>query len=179
MSLEVRALRAIAHPLRLRLLSLLTGAEMSAAEAARELAITQPNASYHLRVLREAGLLVEAGEVKIRGGVAKRYKHPWQQGAGGSGPALVDDSRLFTEAVAQELVRRSGARASLGRSCTTDAEVWVKMQVWQEAVDLVQRASALIHASARPPRTHGTHHVSMTAVLFEMTDPEAVDDDVS
>ena len=57
----VRRLRATAHPVRLEMLSLLTGAELSAAEVARELGITQANASYHLRLLRTAGLLEEAG----------------------------------------------------------------------------------------------------------------------
>ena len=74
----VSSLRATAHPLRLRMLSLLTGAELSAAEVARELDITHANASYHLRVLLEAGVVVVAGEEKIRGGVAKRYRHPWE-----------------------------------------------------------------------------------------------------
>lgn len=41
------ALRALAHPLRLRLLSLLTGAAMSAAQVAREVGGTHANASYH------------------------------------------------------------------------------------------------------------------------------------
>ena len=68
----VSSLRAVAHPLRLRILSLLTGAELSAAEVARELDVTHANASYHLRVLADAGEVVVAGEEKIRGGVAKR-----------------------------------------------------------------------------------------------------------
>ena len=41
-----QALRATAHPVRLQILSLLTGAEMSAAEVARELDLTHANASY-------------------------------------------------------------------------------------------------------------------------------------
>ncbi|MGI8954187.1 MAG: helix-turn-helix domain-containing protein, partial [Nocardioidaceae bacterium] len=41
MSSEVATLRAPAHPVRLQMLSLLTGAAMSAAELARELHITQ------------------------------------------------------------------------------------------------------------------------------------------
>ena len=60
MSLEderISDLRATAHPLRLRMLSLLTGAELSAAEVARELGVSQANASYHLRLLLDAGLL--------------------------------------------------------------------------------------------------------------------------
>jgi len=78
---DVRRLRATAHPIRLEMLSLLTGAELSAAEVARELGITHANASYHLRTLLDAGELVIASEEKIRGGVAKRYRHPWEKGA--------------------------------------------------------------------------------------------------
>ena len=65
----------MAHPVRLRMLSLLTGAPMSAAEVARELGLTHANASYHLRQLLAAGQLVEAGEETIRGGRAKRYRY--------------------------------------------------------------------------------------------------------
>ena len=38
-------LRALAHPVRLRILSLLTGADLTAADVARELGITHANAS--------------------------------------------------------------------------------------------------------------------------------------
>src|SRR3954467_1348719 len=73
----VRRLRATAHPVRLEMLSLLTGAELSAAEVARELGVTQANASYHLRLLLAANLLEVAGEETVRGGKAKKYRHPW------------------------------------------------------------------------------------------------------
>ena len=63
------ALRATAHPLRLQILSMLTGTAMSAAELARELGTSQANASYHLRVLAQAGEVVPDGEESIRGGV--------------------------------------------------------------------------------------------------------------
>ncbi len=46
---SVADLRVLAHPLRLRLLSLLTGEAYSAAEAARLLDQSQANVSYHLR----------------------------------------------------------------------------------------------------------------------------------
>ena len=73
---DIQQLRAVAHPVRLRILSLLTGSAMSAAEVARELDLTHANASYHLRILLESGTVVEAGEERIRGGVAKRYRYP-------------------------------------------------------------------------------------------------------
>src|SRR5215207_11037796 len=69
------ALRAMAHPIRLRIMSLLTGAPMTAAEVARELGLTHANASYHLRQLLAAGMIVPAGEERIRGGIAKRYRY--------------------------------------------------------------------------------------------------------
>ena len=53
-------LRAMAHPIRLRILSLLTGAPMTAADVARELGITHANASYHLRNLLAGGVIVES-----------------------------------------------------------------------------------------------------------------------
>jgi DNA-binding transcriptional ArsR family regulator len=75
MSLEVSSLRARAHPIRLRMLSLLTRAPRNAAELARELDLTHANASYHLRVLVGSGLVSLAGEEKVRGGTAKRYRY--------------------------------------------------------------------------------------------------------
>ncbi len=58
------------------MLSLLTASAMSAAEVGRELDVTHANASYHLRLLADAGLIVVEGEEQIRGGLAKRYRHP-------------------------------------------------------------------------------------------------------
>ena len=71
----VARLRATAHPVRLRILSLLTAEAMSAAEVARALELTHANASYHLRQLHDVGELVVESEEKIRGGVAKRYRY--------------------------------------------------------------------------------------------------------
>ena len=53
----------------------------------------------------------------------------------------------------------------------TDAELWVEPEVWGRVVALVEEASTLLHAEARPPRSPGTRHVNLTAAVFEMTDP--------
>lgn len=163
------SLRAIAHPLRLRMLSLLTGAELSASEVARELEITQANASYHLRTLVAAGHLIESGSVKIRGGVAKKYRYI-------AGEMPVDRQKhsrpseteweMWLAAHQTELRRRLRARSQ--GVLDTDAEVWLDPEDWQEARDLVQRASRLVHDRAQPPRTPGTDRVNFMAILFEM-----------
>ena len=162
----VLSLRATAHPLRLRMLSLLTGAELSAAEVARELGISHANASYHLRVLLEAGAVVVASEEKIRGGVAKRYRHPWESRPGEK--ASPGDQEVYVRATAEELVRRARLRKPRTRAMFSDAELWVTPDVWQRAEELVRQASALVHAEAQPPRSPGTVHVNLTAATFQM-----------
>ncbi|SDK70946.1 transcriptional regulator, ArsR family [Nocardioides sp. YR527] len=163
---EISRLRAAGHPLRLRMLSLLTGAELSAAEVARELDLTHANASYHLRLLESAGLLEVAGEERIRGGVAKRYRYAWRSETA-EGPPSREDDEVHTRAIAEELVRRRRLRAD-GPAIISDAEMWVDPDIWQRVHDLVQEASGLLHENARPPRTEGTIHVNLTASAFVM-----------
>jgi DNA-binding transcriptional ArsR family regulator len=172
MSLEVSKLRAVAHPVRLQILSLLTGAALSAAEIARELDISQANASYHLRVLADAGEVVTAGEEKIRGGVAKRFRHPWNRDVEPSGVTDRDeasDDAGVIRAMTQELLRRDAFWDRAHPGYATDAEMWVSPEVWDQVFALVRQASELIHDRAEPPRSPGTVHVNLTAVLFRMT----------
>ncbi|WP_460437429.1 ArsR/SmtB family transcription factor [Amycolatopsis stemonae] len=162
-------LRVLAHPLRMRILSLLTGTALSAAEAARELGETQANTSYHVRRLHEAGLLEVAEEVTIRGGRAKRYRHDPE-----SGKRLTTrdpaETVLLTKAIAEELLRRAAQRAPEQPASLTDAELWVDPEVW---AGLLKQASALsgeLHAAAQPPRTPGTVRVSASVALFELAE---------
>jgi DNA-binding transcriptional ArsR family regulator len=53
------ALRAIAEPRRRQILRLVRDAEMSAGEIASHFEVTRSAVSQHLRVLKDAGLLVE------------------------------------------------------------------------------------------------------------------------
>lgn len=166
---RVSTMRATAHPVRLQILSLLTGTEMSAAEVARELDITHANASYHLRFLAENGLVVEAGEEKIRGGVAKRYRHPWDQTDMVGPRPSPEDTQSYVRAMGEEMIRRFLRRQPGTKSFLTDAEMWVTPEVWSRVEKLVRQASRLVHAEAQPPRAPGTVHVNLTAAAFEMT----------
>ena len=164
---ETAALRATAHPLRLRILSILTGTAMSAAELARELGTTQANASYHLRVLAQAGEVVRDGEESIRGGVAKRYRHPWDQVRDPKAQPQNDHAQ-HVRSMGQELSRRWSSRKPRTKSVLSDAEMWVEPETWARVVALVEEASGLIHASARPPRSDGTVHVNLQVAAFRM-----------
>ena len=165
----VSALRAVAHPVRLRILSLLTAEAMSAAEVARALDLTHANASYHLRVLHEAGELVVESEERIRGGVAKRYRYVVVDAPAAGAPATDEDRVAYVRAIANEVIRRQRHQVR-GRGRMSDIETWVEPEVWGEALDLMRRASDLLHGSARPPHVEGTIHVSATFFAFEMED---------
>jgi DNA-binding transcriptional ArsR family regulator len=163
---SIAHLRATAHPLRLRMLSLLTGQAMSAAEVARALDVTHANASYHLRLLHDAGELVVEGEEKIRGGVAKRYRYDATR-------CVPDRTRGIDERIADARataieVERRLLDAAKGSASSSDLEAWVPVQDWHRALDLLHEASHLLHAAARPDGTPDTVHISVTTTAFTM-----------
>ena len=172
-SAAVSAMRAVAHPVRLQMLSLLTGAELSAAEVARELDLTHANASYHLRVLLDAEEIVVAGEEKIRGGVAKRYRYPHERRGTHPEPGVptTDDQVVYARAMGLEVERRLQQRAP-GKGQHSDLEGWVAPEAWERANALLMEATMLLHEANRPPRSPGTIHVSQTLWAFRMTQPE-------
>ena len=164
---ELSSLRVLAHPLRLQMLSLLTGAALSATELARELGVSQALASYHLRQLHRAGV-IELGEVRPRrGGRERRFVYR-PDAAATPPPAPADGLALFAEAVAVELRRRSQQAEAGPHRLGIDAELWVEPGQWAEAVEAMRTASLALHRQAQPPRTAGTIRVSVSAVLFPM-----------
>jgi DNA-binding transcriptional ArsR family regulator len=173
---EKAALRAMAHPLRLRMMSLLTVAPMTAAEVARELGLTHANASYHLRTLLAGGLIIVDGEEKIRGGVAKRYRYEAGQDRdqqGSHGPRSDEQVRIEYAAVAHELIRRTQHTSfPAGPKLLADAELWVDPERWAELRKRVSDALIELHRIAQPPGTPGTIRTSTTAAMFQMG-PEA------
>src|ERR671930_1335771 len=81
------AFNAIAEPQRRDILALLRSGERPVTELARELGMSQPGASKHLRVLREVGLVRDrkAGKQRLYGLDARglRPVHEWTGGVGG------------------------------------------------------------------------------------------------
>lgn len=170
---EITTMRAFAHPLRLRMLSLLTGTAMSAAEIARELGITHANASYHLRQLLAAGQVEVAEEVGIRGGRARRYRYdvrraheldeqvPWNRAT----------RRAAYAVLAEELRRRAAyAAGPPARQSLTDAELWVDAGTWAELCDRLTELMADLHRAAVAPRTSGAVRTSTTAAMFVLAE---------
>lgn len=182
MSLEDEALtelRASAHPIRLRMMSLLTGAPLSAADLARELDITQANASYHLRTLAKAGQVEVVSVEGVNGGRAKKYRYRYPEkrvSPRGEGPrgVSVEQWRQYLHVVHRELMRRSEHRVD-GAALSADAEVWLTPETWRRARELVQEASQLVHEEALAPHTPGSEHVNFQAELFRMREERDAD----
>jgi DNA-binding transcriptional ArsR family regulator len=162
-------LRALAHPVRLRILSLLTAAPMTAAEVARELGLTHANASYHLRQLHAVEAIQVAGEEHIRGGVAKRYRYLPDAETEPAPPVTAAERRAVYAAMSAELRRRARhVKDTPGRGHLTDAELWVEPAVWAEVRARVHAASEILHRAAVRPRTPGAIRVNASMALFEM-----------
>jgi DNA-binding transcriptional ArsR family regulator len=168
-------LRAIAHPVRLRIVSLLTGVALNATEVAQRLGITQANASYHLRLLERAGLVVMVEEKRIRGGRSRRFRHlaqPLARARDGIAPEGLRSARAGVDRVlAAELIRRGRDRID-GPAVITDAELWVTPPAWEAFVDALREAALELHAAADAPDTPGALRVSATIDAFVM-DPAA------
>ena len=157
---ELGSLRAIAHPVRLRMLSVLTGTAMSAADLARTLDISHANASYHLRQLADAGEVVEAGEQKIRGGTAKLYRYPHEtelEAKATGRDATNEDRLLYTRARSPPSSSAASSTAVPGQGgLLSDLEGWVEPEVWDRATALLREASDApprLQPAARTPPT--------------------------
>ncbi|NUU20203.1 MAG: helix-turn-helix domain-containing protein [Streptomycetaceae bacterium] len=161
-------LRALSHPTRLRMMSLMWATAQSAAELARALDISQALASHHLRTLHAAGL-VELTETRSRrGGAERRYQAI--HGAPLTEREQGETLPLLAETMARTLRERAARRAPDGPGVTADVELWLTPQTWD---DLRQRMSALLadmHAAAQPPDTEGVVRVGGTAMFFPLSD---------
>jgi DNA-binding transcriptional ArsR family regulator len=168
------AMRATAHPVRLRIMSLLTGAPLTAAEVARELGITHANASYHLRQLLAAGMIVPAGEERIRGGIAKRYRYDTADDMARDrvrSPRGDDYYRAMFAAVSHELIRRSqGNHFSDEGNLMVDGDLWVEPETWRQFKDRIGQAARELHEAAQPARTPGTIRTSTSIAMFAIGD---------
>jgi predicted ArsR family transcriptional regulator len=172
MSLEIQQelipLRAMAHPLRLQILSLTTGAALSAAELAQELGIAHAAASYHARQLVEAGLLQvveDEGERTGPGRPPVRYRYDYRRGGHLDRSA---GAEALWAATAQDMQRRIRARTR--HHVGADAEVWMAPEDFEEICALAARISELTHERARRPHAEGTVHASVSVYAFELGD---------
>ncbi|GAA0273994.1 hypothetical protein GCM10010302_09520 [Streptomyces polychromogenes] len=159
-------LRALAHPLRLRMLSLMWPGPMSAAELARELDVSHALASQHLRRLDAVGLVELAEERTRRGGRERRYRTV-------PGTPLSDQhdgALMLAETMAHTLRERAGRRLEASEGVTVDAELWVDPGTWEEARRRLTELAVELHRAARPPHSPGTVPLGVSMMAFPLRD---------
>ncbi len=164
-------LRALAHPLRLRMLSLLNARSMSAAQLARELDVGHGLATYHLRQLAQAGLVILDSERTVRGGQERTYRYRPPGTDGPPGPDGLDprNAPLWAAALSEEMRRRAHLADPHAPALTVDAELWVDPEVWRQVRDGVSALLTDLHHAAQPPGSPGAVRTSTTTWLFGMT----------
>ncbi|MCH6163754.1 ArsR/SmtB family transcription factor [Streptomyces marispadix] len=162
-------LRALAHPVRLRMMTLMWPGPMSAAELARELDISHALASQHLRRLDAAGLVELAEQRTRRGGRERRYRAVH----GAPLSEQREGAEMLAGTLAHTLRERAAQRAPEGEGVTTDAELWVDPGVWEDVRRRLADLAMELHDAARPPRTPHTSRVGLTVMAFPMRQEEA------
>lgn len=160
---EVLQLRAFAHPVRLRMLSLLRARTASATQLAGELGIATGSASYHLHTLAAAGLVEVAEERVRRGGTERLYRlaRPPSELPFGQ-----QDRREFAQSALAEARRRLALADLSAPSTVGDGEHWLDPRDWSELVQRQRQLMAELTERARPRGNAGTVPVSMTVLWF-------------
>jgi DNA-binding transcriptional ArsR family regulator len=71
---DPRLVKALAHPLRVRILGLLENRMMTPKQIAAELGLRLENVSYHVRILRDFGFIKLERKKQVRGAVEHHYR---------------------------------------------------------------------------------------------------------
>jgi len=147
---EAKTARVLSHPLRPRILEILTTrGEASPNEIANELGVPLGTLSYHTRLLRDSGWIELVREVPRRGAVEHFYravKRPFLDDAQWEDLPLGVRRRLASMTVGDVLrqASKSATKGGFDRSGAHAARVPLELddEGWTELSDLVERTLA-------------------------------------
>jgi DNA-binding transcriptional ArsR family regulator len=167
----VEAMRALAHPTRLRMLDLLRQEPLSASELARRLEIRYGSARFHLEQLVRGGLAHPAGDRRVRGGLELLFSAPedlWVD----IDPADPATTSAMHRALIVELGRRLQAAAKDQRPGDSAVDVVSLRQVRltptgrEEAERIAEEALQRIRALGGAPGDGDAEPVTLGLFLF-------------
>lgn len=174
---DPRIVRALAHPVRLRILSILEERVASPKEIAREIGAPLTHVSYHVRQLAQLGLIKLDRTTPRRGAVEHHYRmdaspsiseDAWRQAPAIAKEAVIGVSLelLSTQvnaAAAEEGFSRAGAH--LARlPLELDEEGWAEAS---KAMAALAEQLERIQADAKE-RARGTHHEPLSTMVVLM-----------
>ncbi len=179
---DPRFVKALAHPMRVRILALLQERTATPRELAQWLEATLGTVSYHVRALYDLGLLELVRTTQVRGAIAHHYRarerprisdEAWaaappiaKQAAVGAALLTIDDYARASAAAGG--FEREGAR--LSRSAPQlDAKGWQQAARALEKLlaDLARIEESAAARLAKDPHAPGTADASIVAMLFE------------
>jgi DNA-binding transcriptional ArsR family regulator len=173
--------RAIAHPLRARILGILQERRASPKELSAELGLPLANVAYHVRILSDLKLIRLVKKTPRRGAIEHHYESvagaEVNDAAWGATPKVVRDKLLG--AALDEVARSVDEAANNGGFDRTDTHLTrtrlvLDDQAWSELgalmMDVLHRADALQREAAeRLKQTdhEGEHRTNLVMMLFE------------
>jgi DNA-binding transcriptional ArsR family regulator len=137
------AMRALAHPTRVRMMHLLRTDPMSASELARRLGIAFGSARYHLRTLEQAGIARRVGERPKRGGLEILFDVPRSTRVDLDAEAPLEVREGVYRAYLAELGRRLEASAAEPEPEDSERDVLTTREVELRPRDIPAAAEAL------------------------------------
>jgi DNA-binding transcriptional ArsR family regulator len=181
---DPRYVKAMSHPLRVRILAILMERQASPVELAQVLEGTLGTVSYHVRTLHQLGLIELVGETRVRGAVEHHYRakarpeitdEAWEKAPPIAKQAAVGSSLQMIDDYARASAAAGGfdhADAALIRlSMTLDAKGWQQLA---KACKRLYEQAQRIEADARERLDSGTAEGEETDVGLVMMMFEAI-----
>lgn len=179
---DPRYVKALSHPLRVRILAMLQERTASPSQLSDWLGATLGTTAYHVRSLHHLGLIELADETRVRGAIEHHYragKRPrvsesaWAQAPPIAKQAAIGSSLQMVDEYARKSAAEGGfdrAEAHLSRtSLKLDDKGWEQLNTaclkFLEQVEKIEAASQERHEKA--PHAHDAGEAAVVLLAFE------------
>jgi DNA-binding transcriptional ArsR family regulator len=179
---DPRYVKALSHPLRVRILAMLQERTASPSELSQWLGATLGTTAYHVRSLHQLGLIELADETRVRGAIEHHYragKPPmisetaWEQAPPIAKQAALGSTLQMVDEYARKSAAEGGfdrAEAHLSRtSLKLDAKGWEQLNEaclrFVEQVDKINEAAR--ERAGKRPHDDGVADAAVVLMAFE------------
>jgi DNA-binding transcriptional ArsR family regulator len=179
---DPRYVKALSHPLRVRILALLQERTASPRELAEWLDATLGTVSYHVRTLHDFGLIELVKTTQVRGAIAHHYKArvrpPVDDEAWASAAPIVKQAAVGAALqTVEDYARASAAAGGFDRAEAQLSRTSLRLdaKAWQQAAKACEKLLAELNRIeaaaekriAKDPGAPGTSDAAAVLLLFE------------
>jgi DNA-binding transcriptional ArsR family regulator len=179
---DPRYVKAISHPLRVRILAMLQERTASPSQLSEWLGATLGTTAYHVRALHKLGLIELADETRVRGAIEHHYRagirpmiseEAWAQAPPIAKQAAIGSSLQMIDQYATKSAAQGGfdrAEAHLSRtSIEIDAKGWEQLNKaalkFVEQVEKIEQASK--ERATKKPHAEPVGNAAVVLMAFE------------